>query len=890
MNSLDRRRHISLTLALSAVVILGVLPGPRARATSEPIEILGKLPDQLPAADRQRGVIVSLDAARRLMYYLEIPGAGPTRLIEYDIRPTIPRSLRMGTITNFPANVTAYQTAHDSRRDYLVFLDIYEQPVGTAIKRFNMKTYKTESPWNLEAAVPGFTAVGITYSPEDDRYYLAGDLSGSGLVKSGYEAFGLVPQGPLTVIVALDAASGQVAWIRPVPQCAQIMSSFGLGGFIGRSARRDALYFFCYSGGGSAGATIAYPAGTGLIRMGIAPKSGQNDAVTFPVEFFPVSGAYRGTGGAGVATLDRDSDRVFVQSLSFTTPGAWVFDGNISAWVGLIAAPDSDDNIQAINEGNGHYYISSTVPGGALSPYRYLLVSNARMTPPPQGDIYKVQIAGPVVTDPKSKRLFVPLAQGKDPQPTIYVLQDNTPDPEVPEPVDYDDLTSNIAEGASTVTAYSATSGGFGARALLAGGVGGARSVANTDEYAGPITQELINVYIGIVNAPIPAISPGDRGVYLGRVAGVDLRNSGAAASAQAVAPDSLTAGDIENLHNFVGGTPASPASEAVVWPWTASTCLDGAGERQEKDSPEPGGGTTIECDLAKNVGSATASVTAVSVGPLRIGSSSFSANATRDPVRGSITTSTAIAKHVELSLPGVGTLSIGRIVAIAKTFAHGRPGTAKVEYSRTISDVTLTDANGEETFSCAASCNPEEVADAVNGSLGAKVRMEVPQASTVATPRGAFAGVERSYRDFIAGQAQNNDSSQTVPALQLTFNNDAAGKSRVVVQFAGIQANSIYGISLLSDVSGGDGILPPPWPDGPPLIPGPLAPPPPDLGGGNGGSGRPSSSAGFRGALLLARTPKEIAVVMLIFCLMAGVVVSAYRRQMLVRHLEDEA
>jgi hypothetical protein len=333
-------------------------------------------------------------------------------------------------------------------------------------------------------------------------------------------------------------------------------------------------------------------------------------------------------------------------------------------------------------------------------------------------------------------------------------------------------------------------------------------------------------------------------------------------------------------------GSPADGATAVLAWPYLPAACLDGGGDRQDVKTTD----AEAVCDLGSSKSTASTSIAAAAFGPLTVGSSSFVSDAERSVAAGAVTTTTAIAKGIEVSFPGVGTLSIGRVTAIADTAAHGRPGTASVKYRRFIQDVVITDGSGKETFSCAATCDPQKVADTVNTNLGAKMRMDIPPANTRATARGAFAGVRKTLRDYLGGQAQNNDSSYAVPAIEFAINNDSSGKSRLHVQLAAIQASSIYGISLLSDVpfDNGGGIpqLPVPVPN---IIPPVITPPPPGpISGplGNGGTRR----TGLNRAFLLARSPKDAAVVLLIFALIAGAIASAYRRYSLIQHLEEES
>jgi hypothetical protein len=887
-------RSKAVTKAAGVVALLflaAVAISPGALGTDGgPIRILGKLPNQPAINQRQFSHIVQLDVARRRMYYVYTDLSFVAHMVEYDIAPTMPRALRSSVLQDFPSGTfSANLTAYDTKRRMMSFIDVYQSPVGTTLRRFSVSTFHMEpKPWDLATKVPGFIASGITYAPQDDRIYLVGDLSASGSVHDANAGIGGVPQGPVAAVVALEAGTGAVAWIKPITQCAQVLSDFAAGGFIGRSARRDAIYFFCYSGS-SQGVEIAYPAQTGLVRLGIGGAATQNDALNFPVEYFPVSGSYRGGAGVGGLVLDERSDRLFVQSLSQVTPGAWGFDGNISAWVGLIAAPDPNDYYQAVSSSNGHYYMAAHE---SSEKDRYLLVSNSRLTPPPQGDVFRLPVDGPIVVDPMTHRIFLELQKDGENIPTIYVALDQTPDPEPEEPVDYDNLTSDVAEGPNTLSTYAATLGGFGARAFIVGGAGGARSAFNGGNL-GPEYDELVDQYIATVGAPVPVLTPGDRGLYFARVVNVDLRNSGAAATAQAVVPDTLTDSDIQNAHYFVEGSPAQPAAAALVWPYPAATCLDGSGDAIGQDQPESGTGNGgeahVKCNLKDSITTGSAKAATVTVGPITIGSSTFEATSTRDKAKGSIAEATATAKGIEIKVEGLGTVHIGLVTAIARTVAHGRPGTAKVEYDRMIRDVRIVSASGEETFKCAAVCEESDVASQINGLIGSKVRMDIPKPDELATARGAFAGVKKGEAEAVGGQAQNNDYLSDLPAVQFTINNDSAAKSRVLVQLAGVRASSIYGISLLGDFGGPDGgfDLPPTVvqpPEIPPIVDGTQFPPIVQ----NPGTG--PVAIGFRGGFLLARTPKEVLIVGLIFALIAATVVAAYRRTALIARLEEES
>ena len=866
-------------LVVTLLVVFSGFGQPVLAVGPKPIQNLGELP-RVPADKEVKGEtlqrkIIAVDVQRRRMYYVFVR-SNVAHLVDYDISKTIPRPLSDSLVPDLSRNTGPYLTALDTRRQLLYFVDPYSDSsaVGTTLQVFDIAKHKEQSSWSIQASAPGFIATGIVYAPQDDRAYLIGRLSTQAFLENA-SSVGAIPVAP-TAVVALNLKARSVAWIRPVTECVQPLSGLGTGSFIARSGIHDALYFFCIPSGLP---SITVPGGTGLVRLTIAPNATQGQAVGFGVEFFPVSGSYFSSPNAGIVGIDHPSDRVFVQSVSTDTPGAWVFDGRISAWVGLIAAPDSFDYFLGINEGNGHYYITPNVS-------RYIVLSNARMTPPPQGDVYKDLLAqGQVVTDPLTRRLFVGLQTKNVLTDRFYVLNDNTPDPEQDVPINYDDLTTNIDEGPSTIAAFSGSIDGFGARAFLVGGTGGAQS---------PVGSDLVNTVLDfykVVPKSIqehlftPAVQKGDRGLYLANVAGLDLRDSGASSSAQAVAPDDATDSEYGTYVNFVASTPANAAADSLKWPYQAAVCLDGGGSPMNPKENN----AEAKCDLSQDEASAATSMSALALGPLTIASASFDSTASRSPDTGVTTTTHALARGIDISLPPVGSISIGRILATATTIAHGRPGSAKVMYVRTIEDVVIKDGTGHVVYSCPSGCDPQQVADRVNTTLGAKIRMDVPEVEEISTPRGAFSTARKSLRDYLAGQAQNNDDSRAVPAIQLTINNDSADKSRIQVQLAAIEASSIYGISLLTEPPLGDQIVPPISVNPPPIPPLPV----PNQGGGGQGTvgnlGGGYSTRLLGGAFLLARSPRDIAIVLLIFAVIAGAIMSAYRRHSLIKHLEEE-
>jgi hypothetical protein len=724
-----------------------------------------------------------VDPVGRRLYYLWRRGTD-FFLREYDINPDIPKLLRevnIGTYDEVPIDsASPYTMQLDTENHRLLMLGASNH--GAVIRTVDLETFEVAGTWDLATALPGFVAQGMTYVPKDKRIYLVGSYA-----VNGYGTRTIIVQKPaqVSMVAALDATVApadppMLAWARPVPQCQQVMDTNGTGALIARSTHQQALYFACVRGD-------PWPGESGVVRVWVDPKADNAAAAEFKVDFFPISGSYSSlTGGiVGMAAFDYATDRFFVQSLAAATPGTWVLDGRISAWVGFLAAPDSQDRFLGLDQSTGHYYIASEDPTGAGG---YLLASDARATPIPQGEVFRgFGATSFIVTDPVTHRLFVQVSTEKlgiesESTRAYVVLKDDTALAEPPEPLDYDALTSDIDEGPETITNFSGGINGFGARAVLVGGYGGLLSASGQPVSLGQVRS-------------------GDRGLTVARVPSVDLRNGGAAATAQALVSDTNTEAELND-------------AGAGEWPWVPTTCLDGNGSQVENNASAPGGDAAVVCDLAKGRAEASAVAGPLVADGVGVGSSSFNATTWRDSKKGVITSTTAIAKDLEVSAPSGNDVSIAKVTSTATTAAHGRPGSAKASWQRVLSGIEITDAEGEivqRIGECSTSvkedsCGP--VIDEINNALGTRLRIQLPKARVLATPKGAFAGVEQSAADFYQGQTVNNQgttfggeaASRAVPGLEVVMFNDTVEKSRLIVQVAAVQASSIYTNSPQTD------------------------------------------------------------------------------------------
>ncbi|HEV2755939.1 MAG TPA: hypothetical protein VG318_09215 [Actinomycetota bacterium] len=773
-----RRGLAAAVTALCALAALAPVAAgkPGGSADRSGLVILGRM-EQPPIDSVQQGQIVQLDPARKKLFYVYMNDTDGLAawLVEYDLRTPVPSMVRSGRIGGggeIPAP-SPYSTALDSARQRLLFLRPNQAGENTILV-VDTKRFEPKATWSLTRSLPGFFPMGMTYSARDDKVYVVGEMSQSLVVANS--GSGQKVLGPGTSIVALDGKTGAFSWATPLPECQQALYTLGVGALVARSANRPALHVACSTGGSGAG--DAFPGQAGLIRVTVDPKASAGDALGFQREFFPISGSYFSGAFRGIAAFDPKTDRFFLQSLARSTPGAWVFDGRLSAWVGFITAPDSRNYWTGLNTGTGKFYMGSPGSNGEVQD-SYLLVADGRATPVPQGGLAKLTVSGFMPTDPSTNRVFVPtLDRGRSGYYHWTVVRDDTPQAEPLRPPDYDALTSDIEETDKTVTNFSGGVNGYGARAVLVGGYRGALNFAGQ--------------YV-----TVSQLRQGDRGLTAARVPSLDLRPVGASATAQALVEDSSTEAELKE-------------GAGAEWPWTPASCLDGSGDVVEGSGGGSGGEATVRCDLAKSTVTAESAFGAVSGEGFRIGRSTFSAAARRDLELGVVTTSTATVRGVDLAPPAGGSVSIGEIVATATTSAHGRPGTAKAKWERTLSGVVVRDAEGkvvQRIGECTSTVEEDQcpgLARRINSVLGTRMQVDFFKPDVVRTPKGAFAGIQQTDGQYFNGRTVNGQGtsftsesgSRAVPALQLTVFNDSVERSRLLLQLASIQTNSIYTIA----------------------------------------------------------------------------------------------
>ena len=873
----------------------GLVPTGASQSTTGGLRLIGKLPQGPETQDISTEAttkVTLVDPVNRRLYYVYGAKNFDTYLREYDLSSAIPKPIRERKIFDVnhynPNTLTTSNTvALDTRRRLLFLINnncfpcTGDTPSAARVEIIDLKKLAYVGFFDLARTAP-VQVYGMTYSAEDNRLYFMGEMEpvpGTGVVYTNPQS--VIPA-TITATLAVDATTGKLAWLRPVPECQVPLASRLTGGTIARSRTVPALYFGCVRPGN-------YPGESGVARLWIDPVGGLTDALNYRLDFFPISGSFTGDGIEGASAFDYTSERFFMQSVDPRTPGAWVFDGKLSAWVGFIGAPDGADQYYGLDQGTGHYYIAG---GAAEAPY--LVVAGSRSTPVPQGTVF--QLGGLpvsyVFTDAPTRRLIVAVQNPKTNRHDWLVYQDQTPNVPPAEDINYDSLTSDIPEGPNTVSEYSGSVNGFGSQIEVVGGAGGLENTVcpliQVSDFGCPTFNQALKDTFNI------SVSPGDRAVFAARVSALDLRNTGAAAAARTLALDHISDGEYETavraVASRVAGKPTakgdSPREQAALaienqlrWPHPALACLDTGGAPQNEKTPDQT--TTTSCDLGKTEAAATSRFEALALQGISIGFSSFDTEAHRDSKLGIVTTTSAVARNVDISVPGVGGVTIGRVVATVTTAAKGRPGTASVNWDRIFEGVVVKNGTGQVVFSCTKgqSCDPDAVVAAINSNLKTRVLVRLPTPEISETAGGAFAAIQESLGDYYNGLNANDETSRAVPALEITVFNDTAEKSRILVQLAAIQASSIYGISPIppdEQVPGFPDIQIPgvniPGPVPTINTPGPVALPQPT---------GPIARIG-RSALFLIRSPKEAFLFGLTILLFAGAVAAAWRRRVL--------
>ncbi|HLF70324.1 MAG TPA: hypothetical protein VI541_05150, partial [Actinomycetota bacterium] len=148
------------------------------------------------------------------------------------------------------------------------------------------------------------------------------------------------------------------------------------------------------------------------------------------------------------------------------------------------------------------------------------------------------------------------------------------------------------------------------------------------------------------------------------------------------------------------------------------------------------------------------------------------------------------------------GKVRLAELSTEAQTWAKGRRGSADSSFDRRIVGLQV-DADGDGVFEDVCDvCSVDAAREAMNRALIGVGSVDFPSPDGEyldGSPGGFQAVVEKDRHQFYADRALNDDDSQAVVGLMFFLQSDArAGRSRQIVQIAGVQAESHYGIYLL--------------------------------------------------------------------------------------------
>lgn len=885
---------------------LGVasLASPAAPVSAEeaaPLRVLGEIkgPD---GAARQR--IMALDPVRRRMY-VRVARAAPSgySLATYDLGVAVPRLLSerplppgagFGTIS---ASSSFLEPTR--RRLYMLGGDEHALMTSQLIVLGAEGNQMEPVVWSMAERLPGFFASGMSYSATDDRIYLIGEMSGSGYVTQSTYTFGTKVVGGTATIVALDPDDGALLWTFAIPECRFPLYTPGVGTLIARSGPTlspPRLLVPCTPGGSPTGNTNV-PHQGGVAVVTISGDAGAAEAARFDVRFHPVSGSFWNGAQSGVAGFDRVTNRLYLQSISQMTPGAWVFDAPSSSWIGAITAPAPNATQFGINERLGHYYMGGVV-GGSPQPQDFLLISNSRSRRPQNGVRMGSEIApsSDIHVDPPTNRLFYARSAVR---PELLVVEDLMP-PFPPEsPVNFDALTDDIAESPSTFVSFTGDSGGFGARVTA---VGDTASIRGTAGQSVPVGQA-------------------SRSVTIGRIPSVNLQAAGAAAAAQQAAVDTTTDAELRQ---------SDPAPE---WQYGITTCLDG-GDGVETAPQENGSGVAaVTCDLERYAATGHAHHSGISEAGVSVGRATATSETRRTVAEGLVTRAESASSGIHVELGPSGSLHIGKVTAVAEVRAHGRSGTAAAAWWRGVEDVVAKDATGRVVFQSrgctsavsndgktqtvrASSEACDAIAEGVRRALQVNVRVHFPIPDVTATPRGAYGSVGQSEADYGRETAVNDQgrlyerdalTRRVAPAVQIDVYHDSQERSRNIFQLAGVEAAAVFTVNRNLDgpacagggcIAGGSetrsgGLGSPSTPATGPgtSIVGTAAGASGEALGGPPGTGRMSKHARQRvlavGFLFARRGLRDGALMALLLMFLAAAPIAVVRRQGLARLVE---
>lgn len=626
----------------------------------------------------------------------------------------------------------------------------------------------------------GLELTAMAYDPTDDGLDVLG--------YDGSQAASHVLTRQATFYAAdMSAADGTVRWLIPVADCGDYSpepaSTAAAGEAIAHTG--SSVIIACQRPSSS-------PTAAAHTNVVVKLPLGQDGHPVVDSSGNPTSHSVVAVGDVGAGYDGADTFH-FVSNLSSYGFGSYVFDTTTMEFAGVVATGggtqlNSTDSIRAfgVDASTGRIYIRNQ---------KALIVSDARHRPLPAGVPYP-SMADPypyqgteapsheISVDSVLHRIIVEdLATN-----TYQVYQDDVPLTVPAAASNPDTATTDTAEAPGLTTAnFSGSGSAFGLLTLTEGGYDG---IVNGIPFA---CNPGLASSLGPAACPANQLTtPGDRRTFYGHAVQAALTNQETTGVAAPIhIDDSATSKDLGS-----GGVdPAQTVDGAgQQWPADVVQCSDLGGGKKVSSEQSGAGTAHVSCDLGGTAVTSSGQYTS------QTNQYQGTVSTVRDADKGELTTSTASAQNITIPIPGGTPLLVRQVDASATTQAHGRPGTASASYARKIQGFE------SPSYSCDTSCDPQQVATAITQSLTSAGLLAYALAPTPdrtyfpnGTPGGYQAVVAKDKGLRVSEAAVNDDPTDTVAGLEIVYVNDnGQGRSRQIVQFAAVHAESHYGITLL--------------------------------------------------------------------------------------------
>ena len=758
------RRSLVAVLVLACLAVTWRTGTHEAGAADSPLEMLGTWqPTTLPPSitpgtsaydNYMKGVKAFADpGARRLYTYY------PGWMAAFDLDTLAPRGAGrafagVGTMAYAdPQSGTFFAAFSQTGLGGTVRLDQFvSAPSGLELL----------SSIDLTAQLSEKAIVGIYRLPASRRMWLLSERVGR---TTGYQVTGGVTVSELTVNDAGQPPTH--AWSVEFPDCfAPMRVTEYVNAGMGFVAEQGALYFGC--GNGKPPLNLAPP-----VRRGIAQLVLNGDPSTGPTQIPAATDltifARDGDYSVSDSFFDPGSGRMVFTTLAGGGSTALVFDARTNLYVGGIATGAGKVKQPGFDPTIGRFYGGESGLGVLVTDIGTNPLSQGLSFPAYSGTSASPIAEGPMVVDPVTNRLFVKY----DGAEVFRVVKDHLPPYVAPPARDPDANTVDIEEElGKTTAAFSASTQGFGSRVRQIGGV-----------------ASLFINYVGVDTRQY-GVEGGTREFRAAYLDTLALANSEASAAAISFDRDRQnTQGDLEKTK------PNDESPAAAEWPVNGAACFDFGGQPKDAVTVDD---SVVSCDADGHDVDATSTSRPMSSALFTVDAGGLTSSSRLDKTKGVVATVSSSARGISI-LNGV--LQIGNVESHAEAWAKGRPGTAGSTFSRSVKDVRL---NGE--LLCTEQCDFNTLAGRINGALAGRVQVSFP--SPDPTLRGSDGGyqavVRRSQDEHVQEIVLNEQPANRVevPGMVVSIFEDASRPSRTVLEFAAVEVEARYGISVV----GGEG------------------------------------------------------------------------------------